>query len=150
MGRRLRQGCCVEVMGVTHVRQPAGRSGGGGDPRHELGREGEDLASDYLRAQGLVIVERNWRCRDGEIDVVALDEESDTLVIVEVKTRRSSAFGSPLEAVTAAKAGRLRRLASRWLIEHPIGVSRVRIDVIGVLAPRRARAHITHVRDVTA
>ncbi len=134
---------------MTHGRQPAGRPGQGADPRRELGRAGEDLATDHLRSQGLVIVERNWRCRDGEIDVVALDEEADTLVIVEVKTRRSNAFGSPLEAVTAAKAGRLRRLASRWLIEHPIGVNRVRIDVIGVLAPRGGRTRITHVRDVT-
>ena len=81
------------------------------------------------------MLERNWRCAQGEIDIVALD--GDCLVVCEVKTRRGSAFGDPVEAVTSRKAARLRRLAACWLAEHG-GVQRaadVRVDVIGVLRP---------------
>ena len=120
------------------------------DPRHELGRRGEDTAARYLQSSGLVLIDRNWRCREGEIDIVALDEAADTLVVVEVKTRRSTRFGTPVEAVTPVKAARLRRLASCWLRDHPLGVARVRIDVIGVLQPRGMRPEITHIRDVTS
>ena len=118
------------------------------DPRQALGRAGEDFAVDHLRAQGMVVVERNWRCREGELDVIAFDEEADTLVIVEVKTRRTTTFGSPVEAVTRLKAARLRHLAQAWLREHPVGVARVRIDVIGILVRPHSAPVVEHVRDI--
>lgn len=76
----------------------------------ELGRYGEDVAVRHLHDQGLVILERNWRCRAGEIDIVA--RHGDVLVFCEVKTRRSDRFGSPVEAVTPRKLARMRVLAA--------------------------------------
>jgi putative endonuclease len=98
--------------------------------RNELGRHGEDAAVSHLRASGMVVLERNWRCRIGEIDVVALD--GDCLVVCEVKTRRSTRAGSPVEAVTVAKLRRLRRLTGVWLAHQDRHFRRIRIDVIGV------------------
>ena len=116
-----------------------------------VGAYGESLAARYLVESGMQILDRNWRCDQGEIDIVAMDDVC--LVIVEVKTRRSLAFGSPAEAVTAAKAARLRRLAGCWLAAHRSMVEFVvdiRIDVIGVLRPARGPAQIEHLIAVTA
>ena len=77
-----------------------------------LGRSGEDLAVDHLEAQGYTILDRNWRCSIGEVDIVA--REGATTVVVEVKTRSGSGFGHPLEAITPVKLARLRRLAAAW------------------------------------
>ncbi|HEU5240843.1 MAG TPA: YraN family protein [Ornithinibacter sp.] len=96
-----------------------------------LGRYGEDLAVRYLRDLGMEVLDRNWRCEHGEVDVVARD--GDCVVICEVKTRRSSGFGEPVEAVTFAKAMRLRRLAAAYLHAHRPVARGVRIDVVGVL-----------------
>ena len=96
-----------------------------------LGRRGEDLAAGYLEAHGMRIVERNWRCPEGEIDIVALD--GDALVIAEVKTRRSLAYGHPFEAVGADKLARLHRLASAWCRDHELRMPLRRVDVIAVL-----------------
>ncbi len=115
------------------------------DPRRVLGRYGEELAVRVLRDRGAVVVDRNWRCRHGEIDIVAVD--GDCLVVCEVKTRRGDAFGDPVEAVSFDKMMRLRRLAVAWLDEHPgSGADAIRIDVIGVLRPSRGPAHVRHVR----
>ena len=116
-----------------------------------LGAYGERLAARYLTEVGMTIVDRNWRCDQGEIDIVAMDDTC--LVIVEVKTRRSLMFGSPVEAVTAAKAARLRRLAACWMTEHRSLVDSfadVRIDVIGILRPVRGPAQIEHLVAVAA
>ncbi len=78
-----------------------------------LGRNGEQAAADYLETEGFRILARNWRCADGEIDIVAMDRH--TLVICEVKTRSGARYGTPLESVTRLKRNRLRRLAVRWL-----------------------------------
>ena len=78
-----------------------------------LGRYGEDLAAQYLEDLGLVILDRNWRCSAGELDVIARD--GDSLVVCEVKTRRSERYGAPVEAVSPRKMRRLRILALRWL-----------------------------------
>jgi putative endonuclease len=97
------------------------------------------------------VLDRNWRCELGEIDIVAMD--GACLVIVEVKTRRSLVFGSPVEAVTAVKAARLRRLAVCWLADHRSlvdSVGDVRIDVVGVLRPRGGPAQIEHLVAVSA
>ncbi|MFD9423128.1 MULTISPECIES: YraN family protein [unclassified Streptomyces] len=116
--------------------------------RGALGRYGEDLAARLLADAGMAVLERNWRCRAGEIDIVARD--GDALVICEVKTRRSGVFEHPMAAVTPAKADRLRRLAEIWLDGHggpPDGG--VRIDLVGVLVPRRGAAVTEHVRGVS-
>jgi putative endonuclease len=100
------------------------------DPRHRLGRWGEDLAATHLEAAGHNIVERNWRCRDGEIDLITRDGE--TLVFVEVKTRRGRAFGAPEEALTPHKAERLLHLGQQYVYEHALDEVNWRIDLIAV------------------
>ncbi len=120
-------------------------------PAHAVGAYGEQLAARYLVDCGMQILDRNWRCGQGEIDIVATD--GACLVIVEVKTRRTLAFGAPVEAVTAAKAARLRRLVGCWLTQHRTLASAaadVRIDVIGVFRPRHGPAQIEHLVAVTA
>lgn len=113
--------------------------------RQAVGRYGEDLACRKLQSLGMQIIERNWRCRSGEIDIVAID--GGVLVVCEVKTRRQSAYGSPVEAVTSVKVRRLRVLAAQWLATHTPAhrFDDVRIDVIAVQIPTRGEAHIEHV-----
>jgi putative endonuclease len=116
-----------------------------------VGAYGERLAARYLTEVGMTILDRNWRCDQGEIDIVAMDDAC--LVIVEVKTRRSLSFGSPVEAVTAVKAARLRRLAGCWIADHRSlidSVADVRIDVIGILRPTRGPAQVEHLVAVAA
>jgi len=100
----------------------------------------------YLLDRGMQVVERNWRCEHGEVNVVAVD--GDYLVICEVKTRRSLAFGEPVEAVTRAKAARLRRLAAAYVRSHETGSARVRIDVLGILFRAGEPPLVRHVRGV--
>jgi len=113
-----------------------------------VGRYGEDVAARHLVQSGLVVLERNWRCSIGEIDIVARD--GDTLVVCEVKTRRGLGYGSPLEAVTARKLQRLRRLAAQWVREHEVRPAAIRIDVVGVLATGSGPATVQHVRGAVA
>lgn len=110
-----------------------------------VGRFGEQLAVEWLTAEGLTVLERNWRCSDGELDIVAA--EGHTLVFVEVKTRSSFGFGDPAEAVVPAKAARLRRLAVRWLIEHPEPYwPDIRFDVIAVVRRTPSGPSVRHLR----
>jgi len=111
--------------------------------RARLGRYGEDLAVRYLRDLGMEVLDRNWRCVHGEVDVVARD--GDCVVFCEVKTRRPSRFGEPVEAVTVAKAMRLRRLAAAYLACHDVRGAAVRIDVVGVLCRSGDPAVVRHV-----
>jgi putative endonuclease len=111
-----------------------------------LGQQGEQLAANFLTEAGLAVLGRNWRCSDGEIDIVA--QEGRTLVVCEVKTRSGVRFGSPLEAVTAPKARRLRRLAVLWLRAHGLVFDEIRIDVVGVLRGGSGEFSIEHVRGV--
>ena len=111
-----------------------------------VGAYGERVAEAHLRAQGMVILDRNWRCTAGELDIVARD--GDVLVFCEVKTRRGTGFGWPLEAVTATKAARLRRLGAEWTRERGLHLPDVRIDLVGVLRPPRGPAQVEHVRGV--
>ncbi|MFD9414732.1 YraN family protein [Streptomyces goshikiensis] len=133
----------------------AGRTPGqrGSDPtgrasaQRALGRYGEELAARRLTEAGMTVLARNWRCRSGEIDIVARD--GDALVVCEVKTRRAGEFEHPMAAVRPGKAERLRRLAGRWLADHggpPAGG--VRIDLVGVVLPRRGAPVVEHVRGV--
>jgi putative endonuclease len=109
-----------------------------------VGRYGENVAAAHLAAAGLEILARNWRCPEGEIDIVA--REHSALVFCEVKTRSGAGFGLPVEAVTRRKADRLRRLAFLWLLEHPGGGADVRFDVVSVLRQRAGAALVEHVR----
>ncbi len=111
-----------------------------------LGRRGEQLAADYLVGRGLTIIERNWRCSLGEIDLVA--REGAETVFVEVKTRAGLGYGHPLEAITAAKLARLRRLAAAWCEAHPGEAASIRIDAVAVVASRSAAVRIEHLRRV--
>ncbi len=114
--------------------------------RQALGAYGEGLAARHLTAGGMVLLDRNWRCELGEIDLVLRDGAA--LVVCEVKTRSSVAYGSPLEAVTARKAERMRRLAARWLTEHALRPDEVRLDLVGVLVPARGAPVVDHVRGI--
>jgi len=112
--------------------------------RKALGTEGEKMAVAYLTARGYRIRERNFRCRLGEIDLVA--EEGRTLVFIEVKTRRSRRFGLPKEAVTLTKQARLRRIAEYYLLTHGGGDRPCRFDVLGVAIGPDGRAHMELIR----
>ncbi|MDJ0357589.1 MAG: YraN family protein [Actinomycetota bacterium] len=96
-----------------------------------LGRRGEVLAADYLEDRGIRVIDQNWRCRSGEIDLVAFD--GTCLVIAEVKTRRSLRYGHPFEAITPAKLNRLRTLAVLWSRDHGVFPPSIRIDAVAVL-----------------
>ena len=125
---------------------PAAPGGASAARRTALGAYGERLAATRLAEQGMVVLDRNWRCPAGEIDLVL--REGDVLVVCEVKTRTNTSCGQPLEAVSAAKLARLRRLAARWVTERGVHPAEIRIDLVGVLRPRRGPAVVEHVRGV--
>jgi putative endonuclease len=117
-----------------------------GARNQSLGAYGERVAVQRLVADGMVLVDRNWRCPAGELDLVLREEE--VLVFCEVKTRRSSGRGHPLEVVQSAKAARLRRLAALWCEAHDVRPREARIDVVGVLLQARGAAEVTHLRGI--
>jgi putative endonuclease len=116
--------------------------------RAEIGALGEQLAADHLAALGLRILARNWRCRYGELDVIAADPTTNTVVFIEVKTRTGDGFGGLAQAVTEPKARRLRRLAAMWLATQEQRWTAVRIDVIGVRIGRRRTPEISHLQGI--
>ena len=99
--------------------------------RNALGAHGETVAARWYEARGYRLVDRNWRCRDGELDLVL--SKGRTLVFCEVKTRSSMAYGSPAEAVTATKQARIRKLAVQWLHDTGTRGAALRFDVAGVI-----------------
>ena len=111
-----------------------------------LGKAGEQAAARYLQSAGLRVLDRNWRCADGEIDIVAV--ERHVLVVCEVKTRTGQRYGSPLEAVGRAKRARLRRLAVQWINAHGVRFDQVRIDVVGLVQSGTGGFTIEHIRGV--
>lgn len=115
-------------------------------PKDVLGRQGEQLAVEYLQQAGFRILDRNYRCAEGEIDIVAAEHR--VLVICEVKTRSSVRFGMPIEAITREKRTRLRRLAVRWVIAHGVIFDELRVDAVGVLRSPSGEFQIEHVRGV--
>lgn len=116
--------------------------------RAELGALGEQLAAEHLAGLGLQILARNWRCRYGELDMIAVDPADGAVVFVEVKTRTGDGFGGLAYAVTEQKVRRLRRLAAAWLSGQDQRFAGVRIDVIGVRVGRRRTPEISHLRGV--
>lgn len=111
--------------------------------RQALGAYGEQVAARHLEELGLTLIERNWRCDEGEVDLVLRDGR--TLVICEVKTRTSLVAGTPHEAITNDKLRRLKRLAERWASEHDVRPEGIRIDLVAVLRPARGAAVVEHV-----
>ena len=99
--------------------------------RQALGAQGEAQAARWYEDHGYQVVARNWRCREGEIDLIV--RQRRTIVFCEVKTRTSDAFGLPAEAVTRAKRERLRHLAAKWLEESPVRPVGIRFDVAAIL-----------------
>ncbi len=106
---------------------PAGPGGDGAARRAELGARGEDAAAAWYESHGYEVLERNWRRREGEVDLIA--RQGRTVVFCEVKARSTEAFGSGAEAVVPAKQRRIRRLAGRWLAELTPASGRALVDV---------------------
>ena len=123
----------------------------GRESKKQIGVRGEDLACAELERQGLQVLERTWRCRLGEIDIVAAEtgQTGLTLVFCEVKCRSGLGFGHPLEAITYAKMRTLRQLAAVWMREHRIKASTIRLDAIGVVLAPGADPSIRRVRAVS-
>jgi putative endonuclease len=114
--------------------------------RAELGAYGEGLAAEHFVAAGAEVLARNWRCREGELDLVVLEPDG-TLVFCEVKTRSGIGFGDPAEAVDRRKAQRLRLLACRWLAQcRPEGAADLRFDVIAIVRPRGCAPRLVHLK----
>jgi putative endonuclease len=116
----------------------AGSAGTTAAARQALGHYGEDVAARHLVEKGLVLLDRNWRCDEGEIDLA-------TLVVCEVKTRTSLDLGTPHEAITDAKLERLKRLGERWAADRGVRPEGTRVDLVAVLRPRRGAAVVDHV-----
>ena len=131
------------VRAGSHPRDDAGMA-----DKDVLGRAGEDRAARYLEQQGFTVLARNWRTREGELDLIVAD--AATIVVVEVKTRRGEAFGHPCEAIDARKRARLWRLAIAWASAHRDLVQgrRLRIDAIGLTGTEPATASLEHLVDV--
>ena len=108
-----------------------------------MGKAGEDLAERYLKQQGYAVVERNYRCPLGEIDLIAVNKQA--VVFVEVKTRRVDTSGTPLESVNAAKQRRLKRAALHYLSRHRLHDRDVQFDVVGI-SLRSDPPAVSHVR----
>jgi putative endonuclease len=146
--------CINAGLGITADRPvfPVGVGSQGGAMttwnRADIGALGEQLAVDYLTSQGLRVLTRNWRCRYGELDVIAADDATRNVVFVEVKTRTTDQFGGVAEAVTPAKVRRLRRLAGLWLAAQDDRWAAVRIDIIGVRIGRQRTPEVTHLQGV--
>jgi len=114
------------------------------DDRMTTGRRGEQLAAEHLAGLGCELLERNWRCRDGEIDLVVRDGRD--LVCVEVRTRRSLRRGHPLESLTPAKVARMRRVARQWRAANPALAGRLRVDAIAIVLDGGAPPELVHLR----
>lgn len=116
--------------------------------KDDFGRRGEDLAARWVTQQGWRVIERNWRGKGGELDLVALD--GDALVGVEVKTRSSLAFGHPVAAVTPARVVRMRHALAEWLAAHPQQrPGSVRLDVVAILWPHDGEPRLAHLAGVS-
>ena len=118
-----------------------------GKPR-AIGRIGEEHAVEHVIGLGWQVLDRNWRCNEGELDIIAHDPDAGALVFIEVKCRSGLGFGDPLEAVTWRKRRKLRQLCLLWLAEHRIRVDCLRIDAIGVLLRTGEKPAVNHVRGI--
>ncbi len=124
---------------ATHRTAPATHNGA-------LGAYGETLAARLLVGRGMVLLDRNWRCRAGEVDLVLRD--GDVLVACEVKTRTTVECGTPHEAVGAAKVARLRVVVEHWARHHGVTPADIRVDLVAVVRPVRGASVVEHVAGV--
>jgi putative endonuclease len=122
-------------------------TGGAVRAKDALGRYGEDLAARHLIQCGFIVLARNWRCDQGEVDILARD--GDVLVVCEVKTRSSLRHGTPFEAVTQRKLHRLERLGMRFMRETGLRPRAMRVDVVSVLRPASGPSVVEHVRGLS-
>ncbi|MDP9806936.1 putative endonuclease [Trueperella bonasi] len=118
--------------------------------KNELGSWGETLAAEHLKNAGWAILERNWRIRGGELDIVGFDPERNSIVAVEVKTRRTHFAGSAEESVTYEKLQRLRGLLLSWLVQRGSFAASITVDVLAVDVDGSGLHTITHIKDVSA
>ncbi|MEC5149078.1 YraN family protein [Cryobacterium sp. GrIS_2_6] len=114
--------------------------------KDDLGRLGEEHAARFLTNAGYTLLARNWRCEQGEIDVIV--EQDGEVAFVEVKTRSGIGFGHPFEAITVVKLARLRRLAAAWCEQADAWPERIRIDAIAVILAPGAVPVIEHLPGV--
>lgn len=117
--------------------------------KDHIGAWGEHAAAHYLESQGFGILDRNWRTRGGELDIIAFDPHRDAIVAIEVKTRRGQRFGTPEESVTREKVRRLRALLVQWVVDTRRRASALAVDVVGVSVGRDGTFSLNHVRDVS-
>ncbi|HHV21754.1 MAG TPA: YraN family protein [Propionibacterium sp.] len=118
--------------------------------KQRRGARGEAWAEETLTQAGMLVIDRNWRCRAGEIDLIAVDEVEgeSVLVFCEVKYRTGVDFGTPLESITVDKVRRLRQLAAAWLVERRASARHIRLDAVGILDLPGREPIITHVRGI--
>ncbi len=114
------------------------------DQRKELGKRGEETAADYLAGKGYRIIDRNYKCRVGELDIIAM--EGETLIFIEVKTRKDLSYGLPCESITATKKWHISRAVGYYTAIHKLEDLNMRIDVVEVLATK-AGMYIHHIKD---
>lgn len=115
--------------------------------RRATGASGEEVVARWLTGRGWRVLARNWRCRSGEIDIIAI-EPGGAVVAFEVKTRRGLGYGDPLESITRAKLRRLRDLVCEWKLAQGDAVGYVRLDAVGVLVDADGRARVRHLRNL--
>lgn len=113
--------------------------------RQALGAFGESAAMSYLQRQGYRLLERNWRCRLGEIDLIA--QQGDQVVFVEVRTRRGDQYGPPEASLSSAKRKRLAALAYQYIADHGCETGPWRIDLIAISVAHGQVRHLEHIRD---
>jgi putative endonuclease len=114
--------------------------------RSQLGAQGESIAAAHLEAQGMRIVDRNFHSRYGEVDLIA--EQGEEIIFVEVKTRRTAAYGTPEESVTPRKRQRLLITAQTYLQQHALDQRPWRIDVVAITLQRSGPAVINHIQAI--
>ncbi len=116
------------------------------DSRKEVGNKGEKLAAKFLKRKGYKIIQRNYKCKLGEIDIIA--EQDRTVVFVEVKTRRTQEFGPPQYAITTAKKGQISRVALFYIKEKRLVEQTCRFDVIAItFQPESRKPRIEHIEN---
>jgi putative endonuclease len=109
------------------------------------GSRGEEIAASFLGARGYRIIERNFRCKGGELDIVARDPGDRSLVFVEVKARRDTTYGVPQQAVTPFKQRQISKAALTWLSRNRLHDSQARFDVIAILLEDDGQHSIEHI-----
>ncbi|USR79934.1 YraN family protein [Arcanobacterium pinnipediorum] len=118
------------------------------DDAQAIGVWGEETASRYLQSHGWTILDRNWRCASGEIDILGFDPQRDALVAVEVKTRRSQRFGIAEESITTEKLTRIRKTFTAWLYSQHRRASSMAIDVIALTCHSADDFRLRHLKGV--